>query len=256
MTKSRTKVALIVSISLIAVLVIAFVIHSAVSSDETSRAESSISVGYDYPLSSDLQQMIDGAGYIVVGEYTGFDSSWNMARNPDNPKEEDDPENYTEGRLYNFTVERTLKGSIDDQSILVNHKYSETIWTTESDAVMDAEGNIVKPATETKDISFTVVSPMFIEPEYGCKYILFLCRGGDFGYYYASGEPFSIKITDGVAALQSNLLDRTGDFTQEFESDSKKYSVIIDYGGITFNDEITGLSTDEIIQKIEDGLQQ
>ena len=33
--------------------------------------------------------MINEADLVVIGEYEGLDSKWNMARNPSNPSEED-----------------------------------------------------------------------------------------------------------------------------------------------------------------------
>lgn len=254
MTKKRTKTALALTVSTlaIAVLAFAFVMHHARSSGSLPQTVDSLTVGYVYPVASTLQQMIDSADYIVIGEYTEFNSTWNMARNPDNIKEED-PGNYVEGRLYDFTVEKTIKGSIDDSSILINHRYSEVVNTTESNAVVDSEGRILKAATKSRDLSFKVASPLFIEPELDCKYILFLSKDANFGNYYAAIEPFSVKITNGKAVLQSNLINKTDAFTQQIKtSDSKELTVIIDMGGISIADEITGKALEDIIRMIED----
>ena len=255
MAKKRTKNTLVLTVSVltIAVLAGAFVMHHVRKSNTFTQTVDSLTVSYDYPITSKLQEMMDSADYIVIGEYTKFDSTWNMARNPNNIKEED-PENYVEGRLYDFTVEPCVKGSIEDSSILINHRYSEVITTTESNAVIDSEGRILKAATQSKELSFKVDSPLFIEPEFDCKYILFLLKDANFGNYYASIEPFSIKITDGKAALQSNLIDRTTAFTQQIQaSDSKERTVTIDLGGVSVTDEITGKASEDIIRMIEAG---
>ena len=252
MTKKRTKFFLSLSILAITVLAFVTVINHVNSSENFQQTVDSLTVSYDYPVASDLQQMIDNADYIVIGEYTGFNSTWNMARNPDNIEEEDS-ENYVEGRLYSFTVDTAIKGIIDDSSILINHRYSEVINTTESNAVIDSEGRILKEATESNELSVEIASPLYIEPEFNCKYILFLCKDADFGYYYASTEPFTIKITNGDAVLQSNLLTNISNFTQRVETtDSKEIDVTIDLGSISIVDEVSGNSSEEIIRMIED----
>lgn len=53
-------------------------------------------------------------------------------------------------------------------------------------------------------------NPLFIEPELGSEYVLFLDYNDDiegFDYYYGAIEPFSILIKSDKALLQSNLLN-------------------------------------------------
>ncbi len=250
----RKKKLLALPLLAIAIIAIGIGVYHGSGADRDSQKVDSITVSYDYPVAANLQQMVDGADYIVVGEYVGFNTSWNMARNPDNI-DEADSENYVEGRLYDFNVDSAIKGNINDTSILINHRYSETISTVESNAEIDAEGRIIKEATESKELSFDISSPFFIEPEYNCKYILFLSKDDHFQNYYAAIEPFAIKITDGTAALQSNLLNKNGDMTQSIKTDdSKEVIVIIDVGNISIKDEVTGKSSEEVIRVIKEDI--
>lgn len=68
MTKKRTKTALALTVSTlaIAVLAFAFVMHHARSSGSLPQTVDSLTVGYNYPVASTLQQMIDSADYIVM----------------------------------------------------------------------------------------------------------------------------------------------------------------------------------------------
>lgn len=210
-----------------------------------------ITVSFDYPVAADLKQMAEGAQYIVIGEYTRFNSAWNMARDPRDITKED-PDNYTEGWLYDFNVEKILKGSIADASIQVNHRHSETISVTESDAEVNSLGIIVKQATVTNKVAVEVADPTFIEPELNSKYVLFLCKDNTFGYYYAALEPFSIKLEDKVAVLQSNLSGDNDPFHSRVTASNSKQIDVNFFGSVSITDRISGMSYDELIGKIAD----
>ncbi len=224
--------------------------EEASSANETVlHMSDAITMSFDYPVATDLRQMVEGSQYIVVGEYTKFDSGWNMARNPSDITKED-PDNYTEGLLYDFRVEKVLKGSMDSESIQVNHRHCETVKLTESDAEVNSLGVIVKQATVTNEVAVEVADPTFIEPELNCKYILFLCRDKNFGYYYAAIEPFSIKLVDGVAQLQSNLTGDNDPFRQRITASNSKQVDVSFFGAVSITDRISGMSYDELIGKI------
>ena len=204
---------------------------------------------YDYPVVSTLDEMAGESEFIVIGRYTSLDSKWNMARNPDNITEEDS-ENYVEGWLYNFEIDDVLKGNLESRTILVNHKYSQVITTTESNAVVDDEGNILKAATEQNTLSFSVHDPMFIEPELDSTYILFLLKDKAFGNYYAAVEPFSIKVENGMPELQSNLLNNTKAFSEEIAVGGDRTIDVLCDVGMGVEDFISGRSLEDIIQAI------
>ncbi len=181
---------------------------------------SSVYIHSDYPTAASIDAMEAASEYIVVGQYTAYDSSWNMARNPLTPEVED-TDHYTEGRLYRFQVDRVLRGELESDEILINLRYSETVTAVESNAVVDHDGRIVKAATQENTLSFVAHDPLFIEPELGVTYILFLSKNAETGHFYSAVEPFSIKDNQGMAVLQSNLIDHD-DFTEQVSIDSQR----------------------------------
>lgn len=206
-----------------------------------------IAIHSDYPVAVSLEEMTEQAELVVLGWYTNFDSKWNMARNPQNISEED-PDNYVEGWLYDFEINDVLKGTVESSSILVNHRYSQQVTNKGSNAVIDGEGRIVQAATEENPRTFTVHEPMFIEPELNCEYMLFLLKDNHFGNYYAAVEPFSIKIDNGIPALQSNLINNTEPFREEVEAGDHHTIEILCDPGAGIEDFVAGHSLEEVIQ--------
>lgn len=213
------------------------------------RPLTSVYFHYDYPVADSLEQMSAESDLIVTGRYTGLDSTWNMARDPADMRKED-PENYVEGRLYRFDVQEVWKGELEEDTILVNHKYLSVMKKEESNAVVNEEGIILSEATQTREISMTVHNPLFIEPTQDDTYILFLKQDPNFGNYYGAIEPFSIKVTDGKTELQSNLIDRTTYFTEEIPiGDNRTVHATID-AGVSIEDTISNKTMDEIKSRI------
>lgn len=193
---------------------------------------STLNLLYEIEVSAALSEMADASQVIVVGQYKGYDSSWNMARNPNNVLEEDS-ENYTEGHFYEFSIDEVLKGDVDEREILVNHRYSEIVKTTD-------------PNTE-----FTLIDPLYIAPEYGVSYILFLTKEEIFGNYYGSIEPFSIKIeSDNTVTLNSNLIDSTGSFEDTVTLDDGRMITVLVSKGSCIEDNISNNTLESIKQQI------
>lgn len=248
MFKSKSKICVSLSVMmLLGVFTLASLYHNSVT-DNAIAEITAISMSYDYPVATNLSQMTDEADLIVIGKYVGLDSIWNMARDPDNVKNEDS-ENYVEGQLYSFVIDDVLKGDTVTDTILVNHRYSETVKSIESNAKINEEGIIVKAATKSNEITLKVLDPLFIEPDLNSTYILFLLKDQDFGNYYGAIEPFVIKITDEIAVLQSNLIDKADNFVQPIDIDgSRTVEVIID--GVSIDDTISGKSFEDIKKAI------
>ena len=204
---------------------------------------------FDYSKTDSLVSLVKNSEIVVIGEYTGFSSSWNMARDSYNVLNED-KDNYFEGRLYNFSVFEILKGTPVDDEILVNHYYSRTIKKTESNAVFNENGEIVVAATKTNEISFTVPSFLFIEPDIGSTYVLFLLKDRDFGNYYGTAEPFMIKIEDDKAFLQSNLIDIAGEIVQTVPIDGTSRTISVSENHTRLNDYITGTDFNTLKEEI------
>ena len=206
---------------------------------------SEIYTSYDYPVAMSLSEMSDSAELVVVGKYTGMDSTWNMARNPDNVAEEDE-ENYTEGRLYNFSISELWKGKVDTDSILVNHRYLQVVNEVETNAVVDRSGVIRKEATKENKLALTIHDPLFIEPVIDETYVLFLRKDQDMGNYYGAMEPFSIKISNGVAELQSNLIGQSGVSQEDISVDGGRTVKANVEMGTSIADTISGMNLDDI----------
>ncbi|MES9704553.1 cardiolipin synthase, partial [Bacillus toyonensis] len=154
---------------------------------EDKNAETVI-LSKDFPATSDLNQMINEADLVVIGEYGGLDSKWNMARNPNNPSEED-KENYVEGHLYNFNISETIKGVNENKQIKINHRFAETVKLEDSNAVVAPDGTVTKQATKVTTKEVQNKDPLYIEPKVNKKYMMFLKKDQLFGNYYGAIEP-------------------------------------------------------------------
>ena len=172
--------------------------------------------------------MSEMADYVVIGKYEKLDKTWNMSRDINDVTKESET-NYVEGRLYKFTVTEVLKGGFIKNNILVNHRYLERF-----DYQVSGE-----------NASVNVQDYLYIEPEMGGTYMLFLSKDKDFGYYYGATEPFMVKIEDDKAVLQSNLIDNEGDFVSKVKA-SNGDEVEVRIGGNKIEDTITGLTVAEL----------
>jgi hypothetical protein len=131
-------------------------------------ANEDIEAGFhsDYPVASSVQEVIAEAEAIVLGTFTAYESSWNMARNPDNIAEED-PNLYVEGRLYTFEVYDYLLGQGKEEiTINLDYRFEEFI------------------------------QERYMEPVLGEKLVLFLKYNPDFDHYYGVAEPFRFTVDD------------------------------------------------------------
>jgi len=202
------------------------------------------------PIAMDISQMVDAADVVVVGRYISFDSSWNMARNPNNIHLEDN-DNFTEGFLFNFLVDEVIVGDIAKGEIIVNHRVSETVKIIESDAQINDVGIIISRATVEEEISFSVNDPHYIEPEFGVSYMLFLRKNEIFGHYYRAIEPFSMVIApDRTVRLQSNLINNLGNFYKIVSINGDRTIDVTISSGVSIEDNISYNSLDNVIQQV------
>lgn len=190
-----------------------------------------IGIEYDYPTSSNFESVIEEADLIVSGHYQDIDSKWNMARNPNNP-DLDDEEYFTEGIIYNFSIDEVFYSSSDfnNSSILVNLRHFERI-----DVTLD-NGSVE---------SIDYIDPFFIEPSSNQKYVLFLQFNPQFDHYYAASEPFQFTVDNNELKAKSNLFE-------EDKSNITKYNNIIVQGPSFGNipDEFSGTEVEELEQLI------
>lgn len=221
----------------IAVLILAVLVSILMRKKETPEYAWSMDVACDYSVALSLEEMLEEADYVVAGSYKEFDSSWNMARDPENVRLED-AEYDIEGHLYRFEVEEVLKGDMAEGDILVNHKYSSVFP--------------VRSAKTNEEGEVEVRNPLYIEPELGGRYLLFLSYNADFDHYYGLVEPFSVKcMEDGTAKLQSNLIGQTEAFTQDglFNNEER---IQIRVEAMTIEDTISGQSLEELYREIRE----
>ncbi len=209
-------------------------------------------ISKDFPSTSDLNKMITEADIVVVGEYESFDSKWNMARNPNNLIEED-TENYVEGHLYNFNISGLIKGTTNSEKIKINHRFAETITLEESDEIIAPNGTIKKEATQVTTKEIENRDPLYIEPIIGKKYMLFLKKDEVFGNYYGAIEPFAIIFDENNSAkLQTNIETINEDSLSSEIKVKEKTFIVKNEINKTITDTISGMSLEELIQKVKD----
>lgn len=202
-------------------------------------------VSHDFNVTSDLSDMVEQSDVIVLGTYKSFDSSWNMARDPQDLNKEA-TDHYIEGKLYNFSVDEVLAGNLQTNEIRVNHRYSETIdyEETSGDEIISPEGILIKEPSKVTIHKLENKDPSFIEPEYNKQYILFLKKSfnPDNNIYLRAIEPYLISISaDEVATLKSNLTD--------YNPDAYTTNTTINGTTVSISNDVDGKVTDRISGK-------
>jgi len=148
---------------------------------------------------------------IVVGRFTGFDSTWNIARNPHNRMLESE-EHYIRGHKYVFEIDEVLHGRIDSDQILVGMSHSER--------------------TSFQGLTIMINNPLYVEPIFGDTYILFLGRDEHGGFFWQVTAQGAFRIVDGFAETASNLTTIGGTIREEFMlNDGNILEVITSAGG-------------------------
>ncbi len=247
-TKKRriTIIMSIVSISIIIVLAL-LLTRGGEKANPINRTDK-ISIDMDIGLTDSLEGMIEHADVIVIGKYEGLSSTFNLARNPQNPSEEASNE-YAEGRLFEFRVSEILLGEIDEETILIAHPYSSSYAVKE---VMSENGTVLVPATETNTFTFTYLEPLYVEPVVGATYMLFLGnKFDDYGFYMEAIVPGSIMLgDDGAVSIQSGaVIEDNPLFNQEVVASDSRI-IEIDIGDISVPDSVRGMTFDEVKAEI------
>lgn len=218
---------------LAAVIIITAIIGVLFLSSNNTSPDYSLNINYDHPVSLSATAMSDTADYIVIGKYEKLERTWNMRRDiNDITKEATD--DYVEGRLYKFTITEVVKGNIEETEILVNHRYLERL----------------SYQANSKATSVNVQDPLYIEPQMGGTYMLFLSKDNNFGNYYGATEPFMVKIENDKAVLQSNLIEKEGDFVTTAKATNGD-TVELRIGASSIEDNITGMTVAELKDAIK-----
>ncbi|ALC88249.1 hypothetical protein AM499_14350 [Bacillus sp. FJAT-22090] len=197
-----------------------------------------------FKVTNELSEMVQESDVIVIGEYKGLDSKWNMA-----PFEQHEN---VEGHLFNFQVNETLKGKPVEKEILINHRYSEIISIEESDEVVDETGVIVEEAKNifTKEVENK--DPLYIKPANSEKYMIFLKENSELGHYYPAIEPFLIQFdSNDVAQLKSNLINLDKNKLKFKTKVEERTFYVINEIPYTVVDNISGKNLDEITRLVK-----
>lgn len=128
-----------------------------------------------------LDQMVEAADLIVVGQYKGLYSTVNMIRGNQNETKES-TEEYLGGKVYNFHINRILKGNVEDDTIHIVHRYSNKF---------DIEETLGHENKEVEE-----ADPTYIKPSIGKTYIAFINHPEVEDFYGQSLEPYLIKVDD------------------------------------------------------------
>ena len=163
-------------------------------------------------------EMIEKADVIVIGQYEGLNSTVNLIRE-DEDETKESTEEYLGGKIYNFHIDKTLKGKVEEDSILLAHRYSKQFAI---DEILGHEDKEVEEA-----------DPTYIKPSMRKTYIAFLKNPEVEDFYEQSVEPYLIKVDDNEQVeVKSNIED-----------------------DLNFDDTIEGKSLEEIKEEIEETLQ-
>lgn len=151
-----------------------------------------------------LSEMVEEADVIVLGEYDGLYSKWDMANSSSHEIQSED----VEGHLFSFHVKEILKGDYVKNEILINHRYSENLVLEESNEIIDKNGIILKGATKVFTKKVENKDPLYIRPKSEETYIVFLKENNKLGHFYPALEPFMIEFDlRNIAHLKSNLIN-------------------------------------------------
>lgn len=232
------------------------IISASANPEQLKDANTNLVIAHDILVASNFSDMVEQSEIVVLGTYNNFDSSWNMARDP-NDLYKEATDHYIEGKLYNFTVDEVLAGDLQTNEIRINHRYSEIInyEETSGDEIISPEGILIKEPSEVTLHKLEIIDPSFVEPEYGKQYIVFLKKSFDTdnNIYLRAIEPYLISIDDNdVATLNSNLLNNNhAHFTNDITLNNTTLSISNEVSGQITDDFIEGKSLEELKSEID-----
>jgi hypothetical protein len=203
------------------------------STQETTSAEKSnevVRISQNINVAHNLNDMKKEADYIFVGKYTKLKKKMNTARDVYDPRKEAKDE-YHEGELYEFKVDKVLKGSTSDKTISI---------------LISKKTQITDPTDNKK---YEVIKPNYIQPKLNQKYILFVNKSEIGDYYVSPFMPYAlevqknnkVKVTKPDSALKNQTI-RVQNKQIEIESDSF---------GDGYEDVISGKNLQDVVNTIE-----
>ncbi len=126
---------------------------------EIPKEEQGIAINIDAMLAENVDQMVKETPLIVVGSFERLIKHYNAAYDPKDPTKEA-KNSVGERKLFDFRVDKVLKGSISSKVIQVSQPYRFSV-TDLTEEQVKARVGLVK-------------DPYYFEPEQGKRYVLFL----------------------------------------------------------------------------------
>lgn len=252
----RKRISVIIATAIILCGIIIAMYFSNVNNTEAVPAHngpSAIVVANDMLTATNLSDMVDNSDLVVLGTYEEFDSTWNLARNPNDISKASDEE-YIEGKVYNFNIEEVLMGDIEESKIKISHTYSNniTVEFTSGDEEVSPEGILVKEPTTVEYFEVENLDPTFISPTFNEKHIVFLQDDIVDNIYMGALEPYLIKFdNNNNAVLLSNLTNDNHEDLKNIVEVNGKNIAITNEVDLDFDDTITGKDLNEIKDEIE-----
>lgn len=189
--QSKVLFALITTVSLIAILIY-FTLNTSSADIEKEYSITTVNVASDILIYEDIEEMAQNSEIVVVGYFDKFVEPINMLRNPSNILEESSTR-YSEGHIYDFTVEEVVSGDLNQDTIQVGISFSNGY------NFIDNQG---------KEQHIQIPAPTYQEPKLNQKYIVFLYKSEELNKYFEPFEPYRIEINkNNIATLDSALVD-------------------------------------------------
>jgi|GEM_PF-2532129 len=157
-------------------------IHKQLGTAKVTRHIHTISHS-DRPKYTNIKDLSKASDCIFVGTVEGVAGTRNLARNPNDPTEED-PNIYVEGVDYNVKVIEVLKGKADSHVLVTEQKQMR----------LDKDGPMVQ-------------DEHYIGLTSGQTYIFFVKKSNLTGRYYSVGDPFFFAIDNNKVVLKTKEKD-------------------------------------------------
>jgi hypothetical protein len=137
----------------------------------------------DRPKYTNMKDLSQASDLVFVGTVEGIDGTRNLARNPQDPTQED-PNIYIEGVDYNVKVTEILKGQADSNVLVTEQK----------------QMRLGKDQPMVPDEHYIGLTP-------GQSYIFFVKKSNITGRYFSVGDPFFFAIENNKAVLKTKEKD-------------------------------------------------
>ena len=235
-------------------------------SDSLEREKAFLVTSFGDSSSADsLDLMTSEAEFVLIGSFTEFVTSFNMARNTlDITQPAVRP--HHEGRAYLFKVDEVLKGGelrgeMSPNVVTVVIPYFRLYEGQISNAVRDEDWNLIEEPTEFDPFAIEAIRGEYIEPIIGETVMLFL-RYTETSYfsegigntYSVWGEPWIVAFdSDGVAELRSNFMVPPDERPSQFFRSEGGRLIEYQWGRLSVTqDTISNLPLEEIVTTISE----